>query len=341
MIRDTAKKIKFINSFTRKRLVHLNLQLLYTCNFKCRICDFWKPPYTSYPALSVNQVEVIAQKLKPHGPMIISLGGGEPLLHKGLVDIVRVLSVDNFPVMICNGWYMTKEIAHNLFKAGLYEVSISVDYANAELHDAQRGQKGAFDRAINALKLLHENRVHPDQRVHMISVVMEDNIDQIEPLIKIAKEIGVTYLLTFYSDGRGVKEKNKYGIDIGKFLLELKKKYKEFVVLPEFIEQFTEASENPLGIQPCYAGKNLFNIDSCGNVSRCIDQLDNPAGNILTDDMQLIKETLFTQFKNASCGACWTSCRGNIESLMYGKQKFNNWLAYYHMTKDVPLVKVE
>jgi MoaA/NifB/PqqE/SkfB family radical SAM enzyme len=338
MLQNTLKKLRYVGSFYQKKLIHLNLQLLYSCNFQCRICDFWKDPYPGYPALSVDQVKIIAQKLKSVAPLVISIGGGEPLLHKGLVEITEILSKDHFPVMICNGWFVTPEIARNLFKAGMHEVSISVDYADPAKHDAQRGKKGAFEKAISALRILHENRVNPEQRVHMISVIMDDNLDQIEPLIKIAKDMGITYLITFYSNGRGVKDSKDFNTDVGKYLLSLKDKYKEFVSLPGYVEQFTEAYNNPNGITPCFAGKNLFNIDSQGNVTRCIDRLDDVAGNIFTDDFNAIKENLFKQFQTANCGVCWTSCRGSIESLMYGNRRWENYKAYYQMTKKVPLL---
>ncbi len=332
-----TKKLAYAYSFLRKQLIHLNLQLLYSCNFKCKICDFWKEPYARHPHLSVDQAKIISEKLKPLGPLVVSIGGGEPLLHKNLIEIIQIMAKDNFPVMICNGWYITPENAKELFRAGLHEVSISVDYASAEKHDEQRGKKGAFDHAISALETLQKNRAHADQRVHMISVIMDDNIDEVESLIKIAKSIGVTYLITFYSHGRGKKENRSLYTDISKRLLSLQKQYKEFVSIPEYIQRFAEVDNNA-GITPCYAGKNLFNIDSQGNVTRCIDMLEDVAGNILTDDLNVIKQNLHNQFKTNACGECWTSCRGSIETLRYGKQSISNLIVYYNMVKAVPLV---
>jgi radical SAM protein with 4Fe4S-binding SPASM domain len=339
MFRDTTKKLKLVRQFARKDFMHVNMQLLYTCNFKCKICDFWKEPYLHYPSLSLDQIKIITSKLNQMGTMMVSIGGGEPLLHNNLFETTQLLANNHFPMMICNGWYMTPEIARELFKSGMYEVSISVDYANASRHDEQRGREGAYEKALNALQMLHENRVFPDQRVHMISVVMDDNLDHIEPLIKISKEMGITYLVTFYSNCRGTKENKTFSTDISKFLLSLKKQYKEFVVFPSYIGKFTEAHQKG-GIQPCYAGKNLFNIDSQGNVTRCIDRLDESAGNILTDDIDTLRRNLLNYHKTSNCGECWTSCRGTIESLMYGgDQQLQNLYAFRQMTKNIPLVK--
>lgn len=336
---EFKKRAHLLYSGLRRRLIHLNMQILYQCNFRCDICDFWKPPFTGMPKLGLEQVRIIAEKLKPLGPQFISVGGGEPLLHEALFDIIRVLAKDNFPVMICNGWYMTPEKARMLFEAGLYEVSISLDYANAAKHDAQRNMPGAFDRALKALTMLNENRVHEDQRVHMISVVMEDNIDEIEPLVKLAKEMGITYLLSFYCNSRGRKEARIMPEEIARRLLDIQKRYPEFVSLPEYLGRFAEAGDAGHGIGPCYAGKNLYNIDCQGNVTRCIDRLDDQVGNILTDSLEDIVKGLHAQFLRQDCRQCWTSCRGSIEALLYGRRKVANLLAYYRMIKPVPLVR--
>jgi len=337
---EFSKRARLFYSGMRKRLIHLNLQLLYQCNFKCDICDFWNPPFNKMPKMSLEQIRLIAEKLRPLGPQFISIGGGEPLLHKELFDIIQVLGKDNFPIMICNGWYITPEKARQLFEAGLYEVSISVDYASAEKHDKQRNMPGAFDKALEALVMLNENRVHPDQRVHMISVVMEDNIDDIEPLVKMSKDMGITYLLTFYSNSRGRKEARVQPAEIARRLLDIQRRYPEFVSLPEYLARYAEAGESGHGVGPCYAGKNLYNIDCQGNVTRCIDKLDDPAGNIFTDSLEHILKGLHTQFLSQDCQQCWTSCRGSIEALLYGKQKIANLSAYYRMVKPIPLTKL-
>lgn len=340
LMRDFTKKARYFNAFINKRMVHLNLQILYSCNFKCEICDFWQEPYTKMGHLSTTDVQTIAEKLKPLNPLLISLGGGEPFMHKELVEIVRILSKANFLAMISNGWYVTPEMAKSILQyAGMYEVSISIDYATAEKHDQQRGKEGAFDHAVNALKNLHENRSYPHQRVHMISVVMDDNLDEIEALIQLAKKIGVTYFVTLYSEGRGEKPTRLSRQEVSHELLRLKRKYPtDFVSLPAYLERFSEITTEKQGITPCYAGKNLFNIDCQGNVTLCIDQLQNPVGNILTDNLPELLEKLFTQHQKNDCGACWTSCRGNIEPLLYSEHRLRNFFDTYQMTKPIPLV---
>lgn len=335
---EATKRLKYFKSFMQRDLIHLNLQLLYNCNFKCLICDFWKPEYKNSARLSLEDIQVISEKISTVGPMVISLGGGEPLIHKDIIGIIKTFAKDHFPVMICNGWYITPEKARAMWEAGIYEVSISVDYADAAMHDKQRGKEGAYEQALNGLRILNEQRVHPHQRVHMITVVMDDNLSHIESLIQIAESLGVTYLVTFYSDSRGKKDVRASENNISEHLLKLRKKYSNFAALPGYIGKFSQALENH-GILPCYAGKNLFNIDSSGDVSLCIDRLEEKAGNILKDDMQEIRKKLLEMHQNNNCGGCWTSCRGSIETMMYGKERWYNLYKTHQITKSMPLVK--
>ncbi len=333
--RDVGKKLAFAWRFARRKLVHLNLQLLYDCNFRCGICDFWKEPYLGRPRLGLAQIQVIAAKLRRLGPHIISIGGGEPFMHPDLLPIADALAPDHFLVMITNGWFVTREKAAALWRTGVYEVSVSVDYADADKHDAQRRMPGAHARAMEALRLLHETRAHPQQRVNMISVVMDDNLGDVERLVERSAEMGISYLVTLYSHARGTKARRAAGRELGARLLEVKRRHRHFVALRGYLERFEEALGG--GVGPCRAGRNLWNVDSQGSVTLCIDKLDEPVGNILEDDAEVIEERLLEAHRENRCSGCWTSCRGPIETLMYGKRRLANFSDYYQLTRDVGL----
>ena len=333
---EIRKKLRFAKSFLMDRLIHVNLQILYTCNYRCAICDFWKPSWREKPSLSAAQVEVISEKLNLLGPQIISIGGGEPMLHPELTAIVRALARRHFPVMITNGSLVTSDLACALFAAGMVEISVSVDYADARKHNAQRGVEGAYRRAIEALRILHASRTRPEQRVNMISVIVEDNLPDVEPLLETCRELGITYLVTLYSNSRGTKPARHVGGEIGRQLLAIKKRHRHFVALRGYLGKFTEAVDQN-GIGPCYAGRNLCNIDSQGDIGLCIDRLDDPVGNILTDDIFELEQRLRERHKTNQCRTCWTSCRGSIEVVRHGRRKLANLVDYHQMARPVAI----
>ncbi|MCX6876809.1 MAG: radical SAM protein [Verrucomicrobia bacterium] len=333
---DLGKKLRFARNFLRRRMVHVNLQISYNCNFRCGICDFWKEPYRDKGRLSAAEAAVIANKLNEIGPQIISIGGGEPMLHPELVPIVRALRPHHFPVMITNGSLVTAAMARQLWQAGMVEISVSLDYADPHKHDAQRGKPGAFEQGVAALKILHATRTHPEQRVHMISVIVDDNLDEVEPLIELSRDLGITYLVTLYSHSRGNQPSRAPAGDLSRRLLELKQRHRHFVALRGYLARFSAAAGRT-DRSRCHAGHNLCNIDCRGMVSFCIDRLEHPAGNLLTDNLREIESRLLASHRANDCRACWTSCRGSIEAILYGRQRLLNAWDYHQMTRPVPL----
>jgi len=201
-----ARSARLALGFLTGRFIHCNLQVTYRCNFRCQICDFWKEDHDPADELSLGHIRLIGRKLNRLGTLIISLAGGEPLIREDLYDVITILNAaGHFPILITNGWFVDETVARDILRAGLQEISVSIDYRDPAKHDAQRGQQGAWDHAVRALELLHKNRPDRRNRVHMISVLMDDNLDEIEALIRLSRELGVTYMLNLYSWNRGTK----------------------------------------------------------------------------------------------------------------------------------------
>ena len=309
------RSMRLALGFLTGRFIHCNLQITYRCNFRCQICDFWKVEHDPADELSVEDIRLIGRKLNRLGTLIISLAGGEPLIRADIFDIIAALKeTGHFPILITNGWFVDDEMARDLSCAGLQEISVSVDYADPARHDAQRGRPGAWKQAIRALELLNRRRRDRRNRVHMISVLMDDNLEEIEPLIRLSRDLGVTYMVNLYSSNRGTKAQRMPESRVTERLLALKAKYPEFVTLTSYVEHLDQAVAEG-GIGNCQTGRLLMNIDNRGQVSRCTEMLDQPVGNILTDRIAAIRNRLLEVQGQQECSGCWTSCRGFAECM--------------------------
>jgi len=318
--------------FLTGRFIHCNLQVTYRCNFRCQICDFWKTPHDPADELTLDDIRVIGRKLSQLGTLIISLAGGEPLIRSDIYDVITALNAANhFPILITNGWFVDETVARDILRAGLQEISVSIDYRDPAKHDAQRGRPGAWERGIRALELFHKHRPDRRNRVHMISVLMDDNLDDIEPLIQLSREIGVTYMVTLYSWNRGTKAPRLPGTSVTQYLLDLKRKYPEFVTLTSYVEHLDQAIAEG-GVGNCKTGRVLMNIDNRGNVARCTERLDEPVGNILTDDILTIRDRLARLTDDQACAECWTSCRGFAES-MFMPPRTRQYREFFHSVR--------
>ena len=95
----------------------------------------------------------------------------------------------------------------------------------------------------------------------------------------------MTYMVNLYSWNRGTKARRLPDRSVTEHLLGLKRKYPEFVTLTTYIEHLDQAIAEG-GVGNCQTGRLLMNIDHRGNVARCTERLDEPVGNILTEDIR-------------------------------------------------------
>jgi MoaA/NifB/PqqE/SkfB family radical SAM enzyme len=308
------KKLQLARAYLSGYPVWCAWQVTYRCNFRCRFCNYWIDPMGDRPELSVAEFRTGAAKLAELGSLLISLSGGEPLVRPDIVEVVDAVARWHFPFVTTNGWFATPELADELFAAGLWGVSISIDYADAERHDRRRGMPGAFGRALAAVEHFSRARRYKWQRVNWMSVLMEDNFDHLEPMLKMAAERDAYFMVQPYGV---LKTGNRRFVSgergVGRHLLELRRRYRNFLSNPYFLSRVDQALDG--GVPGCRAGRGFFNIDSTGDVAVCVEERTHPVANLLADSAQQIVRALRRDRRPHNCTSCWYNCRGEIESL--------------------------
>ncbi len=267
------------------------------------------------PETTVEQFELGAGKLAGWGSVLVSLAGGEPLLREDIVDIVKVIGRRHFPFITTNGFLANQRLADDLFKAGLWGVSVSIDYNDPDRHDKARGTSGAFNRAVKALELFSAARQYKWQRVNLMCVLLDDNLSQVESLIKLAAERDAYFMIQPYSELKTGSKKFIYNgaESVSRHLLALRRKYPNFLSNPTFLSHFDDFRDG--GVPNCAAGRAFFNIDSTGDVAICVENRATPAANLFRDSASTIHDNLRLHSKNNNCSCCWYNCRGEVESL--------------------------
>jgi MoaA/NifB/PqqE/SkfB family radical SAM enzyme len=154
----------------------------------------WKQK--SYNELTTEEVNEILVQLKEIGIRSIGIAGGEPLLRKDLIEIVKKannLKFDNIHI-VTNGLLLTKERAENLIENGIRGIAISID-GTAEVNDYVRGIKGSYERSIKTLKMLTELRdsKYPNLNISIGTTLMKPTMDEIIKVINVAKELNITW----------------------------------------------------------------------------------------------------------------------------------------------------
>jgi hopanoid biosynthesis associated radical SAM protein HpnH len=127
----------------------LMLEPLFRCNLACAGCG-----KIDYPEDILNQRLSLADCLAAVdecGAPVVSIAGGEPLLHKEIDAVVAgIIERRKFVYLCTNALLMKKRMA--LFKPSPYFVwSVHLD-GDKEMHDRSVCEDGVYDRAVAAIQ---------------------------------------------------------------------------------------------------------------------------------------------------------------------------------------------
>ncbi len=127
----------------------LQLEPLYQCNLECVGCGkIQHPDDILRRRLSVQQC---IDAIEECGAPVVSIAGGEPLVHKEIDQIVGALLERKKYVYLCtNAILMERKL--DLFKPNPYFAwSVHVDGLR-DRHDESVSRKGVFDKAVEAIR---------------------------------------------------------------------------------------------------------------------------------------------------------------------------------------------
>jgi hopanoid biosynthesis associated radical SAM protein HpnH len=125
------------------------LEPLFRCNLACAGCG--KIDYPD-PILHQNlPVEDALRAVDECGAPVVSIAGGEPLLHKGLPEIVRGIIKRRKFVYLCTNALLMEKKLHQYKPSPYFTWSVHLD-GDKEMHDASVCQPGVYDRAVSAIK---------------------------------------------------------------------------------------------------------------------------------------------------------------------------------------------
>ena len=96
------------------------------CIMRCIMCSQWRKTKTN--ELTLLEWKDVIRQLRDEGIKMIGLLGGEPLLSKDIVEIVRYVSELQMPsAMITSGFLLDDQKLEALINAGLKHITVSID----------------------------------------------------------------------------------------------------------------------------------------------------------------------------------------------------------------------
>lgn len=120
------------------------------CNLKCKHCYSESSEEAGYDDLTTDESLRVIDEIADWGIGLLVFDGGEPLLRQDFFQIADYASGRGITTGIgSNGSLIDAATARRLVRVGIRYVSISIDGADAETHDAFRGESGNFKKALN------------------------------------------------------------------------------------------------------------------------------------------------------------------------------------------------
>lgn len=148
----------------QRPLKDLRISVTDRCNFRCRYCmpeEIFGPDYSflsNDKILSFDEIERITRIFVSLGVRKLRITGGEPLLRRGLPQLIeRLNKVDGVEdIGLTTNGSLLKKFAPDLYKAGLSRVTVSLDSLEEERFFYLNGNRSKVQRVLEGIQAAAE-----------------------------------------------------------------------------------------------------------------------------------------------------------------------------------------
>jgi MoaA/NifB/PqqE/SkfB family radical SAM enzyme len=295
---------KYASLRLRRMPVLVHFEVTMRCNARCGFCDYWKTPAEE----KAKELKSYADAARRFDPMLVTFTGGEPLLRKDLEELVagvRDAIRLKYMMLITHGAMLSRERGRSLWDAGVNQFNISLDYLDGR-HDAARGIPGLTAKIFDAVDGMRADGI---DSIRLNTVIKDDNLDQVVPMVHRAAELGCGVNFSVYTDFKNgntahlLRPEQQREIErIVAELLAYKKRRRGVITNSDhYLEQLPRYLRGEM-TEPCRSGMTTIHIDPVGMVRRCPD---------FPVDFHWSE---FSRYEPIDCNRCYYACRGEAQA---------------------------
>jgi radical SAM protein with 4Fe4S-binding SPASM domain len=341
--------------FTRPYVISWNLT--YRCNLACEHCylDAGGQPlvhaesFADRSELGTEDCFGVIDEIAAFAPECLTiLTGGEPLLRRDILDIVRRASDRGLWVVVgTNGVRISENVARLLAEAGARGLSLSLDALDPERHDQFRRVRGAWQNTVEGAEILNRSGLP----FIVQTTAGSHNLDELDAIADFAHDrlgarVWNLYFLVPTGRGQFVSDMTPPQYDeVLASLYRIQRKYDKRMLVnakcaPHYIKTVLEHGDDPAsaagsgsspirvysgGAGGCPAGTHYMGIRPNGDVTPC-PYLPVFAGSLRTASLADLwtSSELFTDIRRRAtlggrCGACELNAHcGGCRARAYG-----------------------
>ena len=161
--------------------INVSWHITFKCNYHCLFCfrpDFGKE-------CNLKQAKKIIDKLAKAGLKKISWGGGEPLLWKGIFELIAYThSLGISTMLITNAELLTKKDIRQLAPV-LDWLNLPLDGSNEKIQVLMTRKKVHFRRIMEIITFIRENKINIKLKLNTVAAkINKDDIINIAQIVK-------------------------------------------------------------------------------------------------------------------------------------------------------------
>lgn len=304
------------------------LTVTNSCVLRCKMCHLWQLD-TAKDEVSIDDCKRFIDSLSEFGtqPIEVHLIGGEPLVKKGILELIRYISAHGSrTVMTSCGYTIDEVMAKELVDSGLSMLNLSLDSLDPAVHNFLRGREDCFKRVMDALGYLAKFK-KDKLRLGINTVISEANLDNILELAEWTnqnKDLDSIYFMAVmrpFGSNQGwdwfKKEESSrlWPSDYSKIekildeLISLKNKGSKIENPSGQLRSFKAYFKNPfdfIKLNRCNVSEQAININAVGDLYICffMDKL----GNIKGDHVSRLWNSEAAQKIRDQMHACRNNC---------------------------------
>ena len=157
--------------------------LTFDCNAFCGFCGTHSLKKIFPEKMPIERALEIADEIADAGTWAVGFTGGEVFLSPLLFPLVERLKSRGVVVYIVTNGIGLAKYAQRLVELEVDVIQVSLDFADAELHDRNRKVGGLYEGALAGLREIKRLRKKRKPIIKTNTVVMKENIDDIDIIL--------------------------------------------------------------------------------------------------------------------------------------------------------------
>ena len=176
-----------------ERPMGFQLELTHACNLRCKHCYNTSGGGQTKNDMPFEVWERVVDEICEFEPFQVIISGGEPLLlGDKLFQIMDRLNKEPTRfVIITNGSLADAQMIQRLDRYSYYWMQVSIDGYSPELHDAFRGMKGSWLKAVRAAQKI----AALNQALVIAHTVTPENLSTLPQMVNMAYVLGATRII--------------------------------------------------------------------------------------------------------------------------------------------------